>query len=111
MVGSSITLDPEQILAGPRGMNNSKVDPEAGHPNLWMDVVSGLPYWPGHGLFKWALELTTVQGTRPELSRFGEVKEAGTSSIWIAANLSSTALGVRPGASGLSRARSVTCRQ
>src|SRR6478736_5687277 len=34
-----------------------------------------------------------------------------TSSIWIAANLSSTALGVRPGASGLSRARSVTCRQ
>jgi integrase/recombinase XerD len=34
-----------------------------------------------------------------------------TSSICTAANLSSTALGVRPEASGLSRARSVTCRQ
>ena len=34
-----------------------------------------------------------------------------TSSIWMAASLSSTARGVRPVKRGLSRARSVTCRQ
>ena len=33
-----------------------------------------------------------------------------TSSIWIAANLSNTARGVSPGASGRNRARKVTCK-
>src|SRR5208337_3624393 len=46
----------------------------------------------------------TVYFPPPELGKC-------TSSIWIVANLSNTARGVSPGASGRNRARRVMCRQ
>jgi hypothetical protein len=76
MVSRAIAFHAEQILPWPCGMNDSKVDPEAGYADLWVDVISGLPYGPSHRIFKRALAFAVVERARTEFARFGEMEQA-----------------------------------
>jgi hypothetical protein len=76
VVCRTVTFHAEQILSRPRRMNDSKVDPKAGHTHLCVDVISSLTYSPGHSRFEGAFKFPTFQRARAEIARFGKMQEA-----------------------------------
>jgi hypothetical protein len=71
MVGRPITLNAEQVS----GINHSKIDEEAGHPNLRPNIIAKASYSLRHVFLEWRVEAPFgLHGYRC-ISVFGELQE------------------------------------